>query len=201
MAYFLPCHKEVTVEEIAYLLIDNCYQLNGVPKVIIIDSDPRFVATFWQSLMMKLNTNLNMSTARHPQIDGLITERVNKTIHILFRCITSEYIFNWVSHLPMVELNYKFSINEASKHSLFKVSYGVQPATHDDKLLLLTRAPASIADRLTDLACVKDVVRELLTLSKQRMDACSSRPVPIFAVRGFVFLSSRGLHTHSQKKK
>ncbi len=191
MADFVPCHKEITAEETTHLFIDNCYRLHGVPKVIVSDRDPRFVGNFWQSFMRKLNTKLNMSTARHPQTDGL-TERVNETMQILLRCYTTESRFDWVSHLPMVEFYYNCSINESSKHSPFEISYGFQPATPADRLLPLTGAPASAANRLTDLASTRDVVRELLTLSKQRMAARSSRLAPIFVVGDFVFLSSKG---------
>jgi len=53
--------------------------------------------------MRKLNTKLNyMSTARHPQTNGL-TERVNETMEILLSCYTNEFGFDWVSHLPMVK--------------------------------------------------------------------------------------------------
>ena len=68
-------------------------------------------------------------------------------------------------------------------------------------MLSLTGAPALVAYRLTELACVRDVVRELLTLSKQRMAARSSRPSSIFAMGDFFFLSSKGLHVHSQRCK
>jgi len=74
-------------------------------------------------------------------------------------------------------------------------------ATHIDRLLPLTGALALVAARLTELANVREVVRELLTLSKQRMTARSSRPVPTFVLGDFVFLSSKGLHIHSQKCK
>ena len=60
------------------------------------------------------------------------------------------------------------------------MSYGFQLATHNDRLLPLTRAPARVAERLTKLASVRDFVRELLKLSKQRIVARSSRPSPIF---------------------
>ena len=89
MAHFVPCHKETNVEETTNLFIDNCYRLHVVPKVIVFDRDPQFVGKFWQSFMRKLNTKLNMSTARHPQTDGL-AERVNETIQILLRCYTTE---------------------------------------------------------------------------------------------------------------
>jgi hypothetical protein len=77
MVHFVPCHKEITVaKETDELFIDNIYKLHGVPKVIVYDKDPRFVGKFWQSFMRKLNTKLNMITAKHPQTDGL-TKRVN----------------------------------------------------------------------------------------------------------------------------
>ena len=40
MAHFVPCHKEITAEDIADIFIDNCYKLHGAPKVIVSDMDP-----------------------------------------------------------------------------------------------------------------------------------------------------------------
>ena len=85
MSHFVPCHKKITAEESTDLFIRNCYRLHGVPKVIVSYRDPKFVGKFWQSLMGKSNTKLNMSTARHPHTDGS-TERVNQTMQTLLRC-------------------------------------------------------------------------------------------------------------------
>jgi hypothetical protein len=76
MAHFVPCHKEKTAKELPYLFITNCYKLHGVPKINVSDRDPKFVGNFWQSFMGKLNTESDMSTARHPRTDSL-TKRVN----------------------------------------------------------------------------------------------------------------------------
>jgi hypothetical protein len=122
-------------------------------------------------------------------------------MQIVLRCYTIKSVFDWVSHLPMVEFYYDCIINESSKHSPFEVTDGVQPSSSVDMLLPLTGAPDLVADRLTGLANAREVVRELLTLSKQRMVARSSRPAPTFVVGDFVFLSSKGLHIHSQKGK
>ena len=76
MAHFVPCHKEITLEETANLFIDKCDKLHGVPKITVSHrGDPRFIGKFRQSCMRKLNTKLSKSTARHPQTDGLI-ERI-----------------------------------------------------------------------------------------------------------------------------
>jgi hypothetical protein len=99
-----------------------------------------------------------MSTARHPQTDDL-TERVNETLQVCLRCYRAESGFDWVSHLPMVEFYYNCTINESSKYSPFEVAYDFQPSTPSDRLLPLTGAPAPDADRLTELANVREVVR------------------------------------------
>ena len=81
------------------------------------------------------------------------------------------------------------------------MSYGFQIATHADRLLQLFGAPAPVADRLIDLASVRDVVRELLTISKQQVAARSSRPAPTFVADDFVFLSSKVFNIHPQNLK
>ena len=73
--------------------------------------------------MGKLNTKLNVSTARHPRTDGL-TERVNQTMQTQLRCYYAESGFDWTSHLSIVEFYYICSINEATTHSPFEVMYG-----------------------------------------------------------------------------
>ncbi len=150
--------------------------------------------------MRKLNAKLNMSTARHFQTDGL-TERVNETMQIVLRCYTVESRFEWVSHLTMLEFYFNCYINETSKHSPFEVTYGFQPASHDDRLLPLTGAPVAIAHRLNELANVREVVREFFARSMQRMAARSFRLAPTFVVGDFVFLLSKEILIHSQKCK
>jgi hypothetical protein len=67
MEHFVPCHKEITAEKSSELFIDNCYRLHAVPKVIVFDIDSNYFGKCWQSFMIKLNTKLNMSTARYPR--------------------------------------------------------------------------------------------------------------------------------------
>jgi hypothetical protein len=200
MAHFVPCHKEITAEESADLFISNRYRLHGVPKFIVSGRDPKFVGKFWQSFIGKLNTRLNMSTARHPRTDDL-TERVNQTMQTLLRCYCAESDFDWTSHFSMVELYYNCSINEATSHSPFEVMYGFQPSTHVDRLLPLSGATAEAADRLTMILEIRDVVYELIKLSQQRIAARSTRSAPLFQAGDYGYLSTKGLHIRSQKCK
>jgi len=71
----------------------------------------------------------------------------------------------------MVEFYYNCSINEASQDSTFEVMFGYQPSTHADRLPPLTGATANATSRLTLFSNIRDVVEQLLQLSKERMVA------------------------------
>ena len=74
--------------------------MDGVPKVIVFDRDPKFAGKWWQCFMRNPNTKLNKSAARHPRTDGL-TERAMQT---LLRCYCAEFGSDWALHLSMVDL-------------------------------------------------------------------------------------------------
>jgi transposase InsO family protein len=105
MAHFLPCTKTVTAEETATLFLQGVYRLHGLPRVLVSDRDPKFVSGFWQTLWRRLGTRLNMSSSRHPEIDGM-TERVNITFQRLLRCLYCYDGSDWTALLPQVEFAY-----------------------------------------------------------------------------------------------
>ncbi|GJU82510.1 putative reverse transcriptase domain-containing protein [Tanacetum coccineum] len=58
------------MEMFAILYIDEIVSRNGVLVSIISDRDSYFTSRFWQSLQKVLGTQLDMSTAYHPQTGG-----------------------------------------------------------------------------------------------------------------------------------
>ncbi|MBW0479330.1 hypothetical protein O181_019045 [Austropuccinia psidii MF-1] len=67
----LPCHKEDTAIDTSLLFWNNIISTCGVPKIIISDRDPKFTSEFCTNLYDIIGTKLALSTAYHPQTDGL----------------------------------------------------------------------------------------------------------------------------------
>ncbi|GJZ07329.1 putative reverse transcriptase domain-containing protein [Tanacetum coccineum] len=78
---------------------------HGVPVSIISDRDPRFASRFWTSLQKSLGTNLDMSTAYHPETDGQ-SERTIQTLEDMLRACVIDFGSGWDKHLPLAEFSY-----------------------------------------------------------------------------------------------
>src|SRR5438552_10218555 len=82
--HLIPTPKDVTAEGVAPLYFDNIYKLHGLPQGIISDRDMKFTGVFWRTLRKMVGTDLMMSIADHPQMDGQ-TEQMNRMIHQILR--------------------------------------------------------------------------------------------------------------------
>ncbi|GKF80344.1 reverse transcriptase domain-containing protein, partial [Tanacetum coccineum] len=69
-AIFTPMRETDPLDKLARLYLKEVVTRHGIPVSIICDRDPRFASNFWRSLHNALGTNLDMSTAYHPQTDG-----------------------------------------------------------------------------------------------------------------------------------
>jgi len=77
--YFIPTHMTVTVEGAAWLFLHQVWKLYGLPKYVVSDRGPQFVARFTRKLYRLLGIKLVSSIAWHPQTDRQ-TEHVNQEL-------------------------------------------------------------------------------------------------------------------------
>ncbi|GJU06598.1 putative reverse transcriptase domain-containing protein [Tanacetum coccineum] len=110
------------MERFARLYINEVVERHGVPVSIIFDRDSRFTSRFWQSLQKALGTQLNMSTAYHPHIDGQ-NECTIQTLEDMLRACAIDFGGNWDTHLPLVEFSYNNSYHSSVKCAPFKSLY------------------------------------------------------------------------------
>ena len=65
-AHFIPVSTRYRPHEYAALYITHIVRLHGVPRTIILDRGPQFIARFWEHLHQALGTKLIRSSAYHP---------------------------------------------------------------------------------------------------------------------------------------
>ncbi|GJT02524.1 putative reverse transcriptase domain-containing protein [Tanacetum coccineum] len=78
-AHFIPIRATDSMETLSRLYIKEIVSRHGVPIFIISDRDSHFTSRFWQSLQNALGTQLDISTAYHPETDGQ-SERTIQTL-------------------------------------------------------------------------------------------------------------------------
>nr|GEZ29592.1 putative reverse transcriptase domain-containing protein [Tanacetum cinerariifolium] len=120
---FTPVRETDPMDKLARLYLKAVVTRHGIHVSIIYDHDPRFLSIFWRSLQNALGTNLDMSTAYHPQIDRQ-SERTIQTLKDMLRACAIDFGKGWVNHLPLVEFSYNNNYHASLKAAPFEALYG-----------------------------------------------------------------------------
>ncbi|GJY45372.1 putative reverse transcriptase domain-containing protein [Tanacetum coccineum] len=122
-AHFLAVCKDYKTERLERLYINEIVARHDVPMSIISDRDSHFTSGFWRSLQKALGTQLDLSTAYHPEIDDQ-SERTIQTLEDMLRACAIDFGGNWDTHLPFVEFSYNNSYHTSVKCAPFEALYG-----------------------------------------------------------------------------
>ncbi|GJU20184.1 putative reverse transcriptase domain-containing protein [Tanacetum coccineum] len=79
--HFTPTRATDSMKTLTRLYIKEIVSQHGVSISIISDRDSHFTSKFWQSLQNALGTQLDMSTAYHPETDRQIIMPVSRQQH------------------------------------------------------------------------------------------------------------------------
>ncbi|GJQ99066.1 putative reverse transcriptase domain-containing protein [Tanacetum coccineum] len=165
-AIFVPMRETDPLEKLARMYLKEVVTRHGILVLIICDRDPRFASNFWRSLQKALGTNLDMSTAYHPQTDGQ-SERTIQTLKDMLRACAIDFGKGWVNHLPLVEFSYNNSYHASIKAAPFEALYGRK-----------CRSPVCWAEvgqvQLTGPEIVQETTEKIIQI-KQRMQVARDR--------------------------
>ncbi|GJS86989.1 putative reverse transcriptase domain-containing protein [Tanacetum coccineum] len=121
--HFIPTRETYSMKTLTRLYIKEIVSRHEVPISIILDRDSHFTSRLWQSLQSALGTQLDMSTAYHPETDGQ-SERTIQTLEDMLRACVIDFRKGWEKHLPLVEFSYNNSYHASIKAAPFKALYG-----------------------------------------------------------------------------
>ncbi|GJS97358.1 putative reverse transcriptase domain-containing protein [Tanacetum coccineum] len=121
--HFLPMKETDSIEKLTRLYMKEIVAIHGIPVSIISDRDSHFTSRVWQSLHNALGTQLDLSTAYHPQTDGQ-SERTIQPLEDMLRACVIDFGNGWDRHLPLVEFSYNNSYHTSIKVAPFEALYG-----------------------------------------------------------------------------
>ena len=175
-AHFIPIKESYKMERLARIYIQEVVRLHGVPVSIISDRDSRFTSRFWQSLQKALGTQLDMSTAYHPQTDGQ-SERTIQTLEDMLRACVIDFGKSWDAHLPLIEFSYNNSYHTSIRAAPFEALYGRKCrsplcwAEVGDTQLAKSRVPDSA---LTGPEIIRETTEKIIQI-RERLKASRDR--------------------------
>ncbi|MDR3444275.1 hypothetical protein, partial [Dyella sp.] len=98
---------------------------HGMPKSMVSDRDPRITARFWKELSRVLGSEVNLSTAHHPQSDGQ-SEREIQTLVTALRSYVNAMGDDWDEYLPALELAFNSKVQASTGAAPFTLVYGTE---------------------------------------------------------------------------
>ncbi len=126
MVHLVPSRMNYKAKDVAELVFSEVYKYHGLPKAIVSDRDTLFTSIFWSHLHKLIGTKLKMSSAYHPEIDGL-TERSNRTVGAMLRQCVAVDQKDWVSKLPAIEFAINCARSETTGYAPFFLNTGRMP--------------------------------------------------------------------------
>jgi hypothetical protein len=193
-AIFLPCTTTITGPGIAQLYLDHVYRWFGLPTKVISDRDPRFTSHFGKSLTQKLGVKQNLSTAFHPQTDG-ISERKNQWVEQYLRLVTSNAPEDWTQWMAMASAVHNNRRNETTGLSPNQILLGYETALAPPEMIT------------SNNEAVEDRIKTMMERRAQAIDAINqaNKGKPVipsqYEVGAQVWLEATHLKIHHQKTK
>ncbi|GKC47732.1 reverse transcriptase domain-containing protein [Tanacetum coccineum] len=87
------------------------------------DSMEKLTRQYLKKVVLRHGTQLDMSTAYHPQTDGQ-SERTIQTLKDMLHACVIDFGKGWDRHLPLVEFSYNNSYHTSIKAAPFEALYG-----------------------------------------------------------------------------
>jgi transposase InsO family protein len=193
-------HSPLDAPAVARLFYNHVTCKVGMPKRIVSDRDSRFTGPFWQTLCSITGTKTKMSTAFHPQSDGLI-ERVNRSLLETLRVLVDSDGDTWPDHLPAIAFALNSTIHAATGFTPFWITTGRNPTLPADlSVPAHPDARSFITEYTTRIAAARDALLIAQDRLYRNLLREHSEDAPSFQVGDRVWLSTRNLKLQAPLK-
>ena len=124
--YFVSTVTTISAARATHFFLNHVWKHHGLPRKVVSDRGPQFIAEFTQELYRLLGIKLAATTAYHPQGDGQ-TEQVNQELEQYLCLFTNQRQDDWVGLLPFAEFQYNNQVHSSTRHSPLLLNAGHVP--------------------------------------------------------------------------
>ena len=130
---------------------------HGCPKELLTDQGTHFVNELLQAMCKRVGVKHRLSTAYHPQTNGLV-ERFNKTLCEILAKYSGMYKEDWDVFLPSALFAYRTIRQNTTRYEPFYLTYG-REATLPIELEILTYSPEVNPELSLEEACFRRIAQ------------------------------------------
>ena len=123
MVHLIPVKTSTKATELSWLFLKEIVWLHGWQASIVSDRDSKFASCWWKEVHWLLGVKLLMSTAFHPQTDGVSEHVIQSILHTVV-CPDQK---DWLYRLPMMEFAINSCINASTGYAPFFLNGGQIP--------------------------------------------------------------------------
>lgn len=149
-AFAKPC-GHIETKDLINFLDDSILSVHGKPKIIITDRGSQFTSLAWKKYMDKIGVEHRLTTAYHPQTNG-IDERLNGTLSKILRAYVDRYQEKWDEKLKWSLYVYNTTVHESTGYSPYQILHG-----KDNRSPLKPYVPDETSKKKTHKEILEDV--------------------------------------------
>ena len=120
---FMPVTDTIKVQDFIRLFEKGVLTKHGTPLQIVSDRGSIFTSDLWSRYCKWHGISRSLSTAYHPETDGL-TERENKTLGQMLKAYCHSSQSDWDEHLHFAEFAVNTMTNQSTQFSPFLLLHG-----------------------------------------------------------------------------
>uniref|UniRef100_A0A2N9FT08 Reverse transcriptase n=1 Tax=Fagus sylvatica TaxID=28930 RepID=A0A2N9FT08_FAGSY len=188
-AHFLAIKIGLSLERLAKLYVNEIVRLHGVPSNYCVRQGSKICISILEEITHGyMGTNLNFSTAFHPQTDGQ-SERTIQILEDMLRACAIDFRGSWEEHLPLVEFAYNNSYQASIQMAPYEALYGRKcrsPICWDDIGERKILGPEIVQHTVDKIQLIRERLRS--AQSRQKSYADTRRRKLEYQVGDHVFL-------------
>lgn len=198
MVRLIPTRTTLDTRGFAKLFFREVFPHYGMPQVIVSDRGTQWNSEFFKELCDYANIRLHLSTAYHPQTNGLV-ERTNEVVEAALRHFVAADHRDWDEFLPFIEYALNSTYHQSTQSTAFRMNRVTLPQNPFEAVVGNLKTNSGMNHATSEMASwigMSDLSGARTVLNAQEQFAWARRCVHLAKSRMKEFHDKKGTASH-----